>query len=177
MDKSIPQILFVPAGWIDPVDKMSDDTLQRCSVALGEWGTGQYQYMVLSGGIFRPPAVQTRPAAEIMRDWFMQKGVDSAKILCEGYSRDTFENVSHGLPIIEEKFDDFQLTLITHSQHALRCVITFRAYGIRVHVRSVSGTSSFKLFLKECLFFSITGTIRAVPSGWRNATEGSVPLQ
>ncbi|HMB26187.1 MAG TPA: hypothetical protein VKP03_02095 [Patescibacteria group bacterium] len=57
----------MPAGGIIKKDKLSlADTLQRCKKALDLWKTKEYEKILVTGGIFLPPNIQTKPAGDLM---------------------------------------------------------------------------------------------------------------
>jgi len=97
------KILMVPACEISEKDKISNtETESRCVSALIKWQTGRYTKLLLCGGIFLPPHLQTRPAADLMAEWFRREGVTSKDILIDDLSRDSFENAFFGLKKLED---------------------------------------------------------------------------
>ena len=120
------KILLVPAELVDPHDQLSAITIQRCNAGLIAWKSGAFDYLLLTGGRFLPPERQSRSAAAIMRDWFVQHGVAEAQVLVEPESLDTYENIALGLEILERAGHlHAQITVLTQYQHALRFVLTF----------------------------------------------------
>lgn len=124
------KILMIPAELVDPVDKLSANTLRRCQAGLEAWVGGDYEMILLSGGIFLPRDRQTKPAAETMKEWFVSRGVDPEVILVEGDSLDTYENVRFNASLTRD-----QITVLTQYQHAIRFLLTFYlALGVRIKV-------------------------------------------
>jgi len=120
------KILLVPAEAIDPLNQLSANTLRRCEAALEVWRTGQFDRILVTGGMFLDQKRQTIPAATIMWDWFTKHGVRDNQILVEPGSLDTYQNIDFGLRLLrEEGCADAQITVITQYQHALRFAITF----------------------------------------------------
>ncbi len=134
-DKPPVRILFVPAGGITEADQLSPaDTFPRCQEALKLWATKKYDFLLLSGGIFNPLKIQTRPAAELMRRWFFNNGVAMHKIIIENESRDTFEGIAFSLRILKNRgTHNFQLHAVSHWQHIMRIKLTCKlVYGEEV---------------------------------------------
>jgi len=110
------------------MDKLTEtDTLYRCEHALELWRTGEYDYLVTSGGIFHPPNVQSVPAGTLMGLWFLEHGVPERQILCEDTSLDTYENIAHSIAMLKalDVWPSCQITVVTQWQHAIRFFITF----------------------------------------------------
>jgi hypothetical protein len=100
-------------------------TLTRCAVALKLWQKNPYDYLIVSGGIYELPHLQTVPAACIMRDWFILQRVDEGRIIVEKHSLDTFENVRFSLAMLQAmNVPVFDLEIVTQRQHATRFWIT-----------------------------------------------------
>lgn len=124
-------ILFVPAGHIDPVDQLSEqDTLLRCQAALSLWFESRYSLLLVSGGVFNPSETQTVPAAQIMSDWFVARGVPRDRIILEVASRDTFENIEFSYRLLKSlNVSDWQdIVVVTHWTHLVRFRITFKKW-------------------------------------------------
>ncbi len=122
------KILMVPACEISEKDKISNtETESRCVSALIKWQTGRYTKLLLCGGIFLPPHLQTRPAADLMAEWFRREGVTSKDILIDDLSRDSFENAFFGLKKLEDNNlspKNTEIRIISSKQHAFRLYLT-----------------------------------------------------
>jgi len=70
------RILLVPAGLIIAKNKPDpNNTLIRCQHARKMWERGRYDYLVVCGGLFMPPDIQTDSAGLIMAQWLDEHGV------------------------------------------------------------------------------------------------------
>lgn len=147
------KVLFVPSAGINPVNGLPpENTLARCKAGLKLWLTGKYDLILATGGVFNPPHVQTRPAGELMKEWFIVQGVPKESVLAENKSLDTFENVYCGLEMLFA-YGRPEITVVTQWQHALRFWVTFRlGYGISVKLAPISYPLSWREHLHE--FFS-----------------------
>ena len=159
------RILLVPACEITYLNQLGPRTLTRCAVALKLWQKNLYDYLIVSGGIYELPHLQTVPAACIMRDWFVLQGVDEGRIIVEKHSLDTFENVRLSLALIKAmSVTDFELEIVTERQHATRFWITLvlgyhRSPTLYRIDYSMTRMEKFKefLFLLIHLFWPKTG--------------------
>lgn len=148
------RVLLVPSEGIVRLkgkpDYLSDNTRARCERALKAWNTGEYDIMVITGGKFSPPSEQTRPAADLMFDWFTRRGrgVRNDQVILETKSLDTYQNIQNSLYEIRrfvnskllhvrkgDEDEHFEIHVCTEFLHGLRFWVTFaRAYGIWVKV-------------------------------------------
>lgn len=154
------KILLVPSGGIAPLNQLPpENTLLRCEAALELWRTERYDYMLVCGGLFLSPHIQTRPAADIMRDWFAQKGVSTRLILVERESVDTFENVERSIHLLTKMhLIRPRITVVTQWQHALRFWVTFRfGYGLHVGLAPISYPLAWHEYIAEAgsLFYHL----------------------
>lgn len=131
--------LLIPSCGIEKQNQLcKTDTLLRLQEGLRLWRTGSFDYLLVSGGIFNPPEIQTVSASELMRDWLIEQGVPKGRIICESRSLDTYENISMSLDILREIGDQtVKITVVTQWQHAIRFRITF-LLGYRMWIRTVS---------------------------------------
>lgn len=126
-------ILLVPSELINPIDRLSVITRTRCRAALIVWRLNMHHRILCSGGIFSGTDRQTRSAAELMKEWFVQRGVEERLILTETESVDTYENIAFSIHILNNRCDNWSVTVVTQPQHALRFRITFwRAYNVHI---------------------------------------------
>lgn len=121
------KILLIPAEEIDPVDQLSANTLRRCEAGLTAWNSGDYDFLLLSGGIFLPSTRQTKSAASTMEQWFVAQGVEPDCIWTEDQSLDTYENIRLGLRVMNTQLgmEEKDITVLTQYQHAIRFLLTF----------------------------------------------------
>ncbi len=135
------------------IDKLAQDTLYRCQAALELWRTGQFDRILVSGGICFPREIQTRPASESMKQWLSQpqQGVDKNQIICESKSLTSFGNVEFSLKkLTEVGIDQPQITVVSQWQHAIRMRIAFSlVYGIKVERYPLHYPISFSSWLYE----------------------------
>ncbi|MDD5217882.1 MAG: YdcF family protein [Candidatus Omnitrophica bacterium] len=152
-----PKILLIPSCGIQPVDFPSpQDTLIRLRQGLKLWRMAAYDTILVTGGIFHPHWIQTRPAAHIMRDWLINQGVPEDYILTEDKSVDTFENVNNSVGVLMEA-DAWpaEITVVTQWQHALRFATTFLyGHGVWIKTFGLHYPVSLTTSLNECLFIA-----------------------
>lgn len=150
----IIKVLIVPAETVFSFNNIIGTyTEKRCQSALRLWQTGDYNFMVLTGGIFLPPNRQNKPAAEIMKDWFLSQNIKAASILTEKESLDTFQNFIFSLDLIKKKVKNFEFTVITHWTQALRFQITARmGYGVSIKTKPLYYKISVLELFKEILY-------------------------
>lgn len=146
------RVLFVPSCGVTEHNVLTPtDTLLRCEEGLKLWRSGDYDYILVTGGLFNPKHVQSIPAGMLMRGWFIARGVDPNKVIEETRSLDTFENIKFGLEELRKRgIPDRDITVVTQWQHAWRFAITFRrAYGIKVKRVPLEYAMSWKSWLIE----------------------------
>ncbi|MDP3996373.1 MAG: YdcF family protein [bacterium] len=128
--------LLIPSCEVARRDKLSGTTTERrLKRGISLWKSGGFDRIIVSGGICFPPDVQTLSMAFLMFSWLKERGISGEVILCEGMSKDTFENIAFSLAFIESD-RDAEITIVTHWQHALRFWATLR-FGYRDCVASV----------------------------------------
>ncbi len=130
----ISSVLFVPSGGIVPLNQLAPDTLHRCQKALELWRTNQSDKILVAGGICHSPEIQTVSAAELMKKWFTERGVDEKSIIVEPESLHTYDNIRLGLEKLKAaQIENPEITVVTQWQHTIRCWLTFKlGYGINV---------------------------------------------
>lgn len=148
--------LFIPSCEVQPINSLTHTTtLRRLQHGLQMWRRGDYDKIVVMGGIYLPPEVQTRPSGELMKEWLVQQGVDAASIIDENGSRDTYENIALALHGIS---DDRRpnITVVSHWQHTLRFLVTFwLAHRIRVGIEPMFYWVDAKTFVLEWVILLI----------------------
>ncbi len=151
-----PKILLIPSCGIQPVDFPSRDTLIRLLQGQIHWQIGGFDLILLTGGIFNPRFVQTRPASHIMKDWLIGRGILEDFILTEDKSVDTYENIQFGLDVLGvNDLLPADITVLSQWQHARRFQISFfLGYGIYVHTIPLHYDISPRTALNEWLFMA-----------------------
>lgn len=134
------RILFVPAHKVrihaSGGHSIGNETKQRCKAALQEWKKGGIDYVLVSGGIFQFD--QTIPAAQIMKDWFIEHGIPGPSILIEDRSKDTLENIDFSVRILRRRgLSSASILVISEARHTARIAILFRDYGIDVDIKKL----------------------------------------
>ncbi|HRY36281.1 MAG TPA: YdcF family protein [Candidatus Magasanikbacteria bacterium] len=108
---NVTRVIFVPAEQIEKENRLSVRTTMRLERALALFKTGEYDLIILSGGIFNPLEVQTVSAARLMKTWLLQKEVKRECIITENHSLDTYENIKfsfgHLWSCFKEKYSPF----------------------------------------------------------------------
>lgn len=154
------RILFVPAESIERQDRLSNRTLLRCKKALELWRTGKYDLVIVSGGKFLAPDVQTLPAGLLMGRWFMNQGLETGQLIIEQESLDTFENISFSVTAMRARgLDDpsrWDITVVSQWQHTRRFAISFRHMsGVEVRTADPGYGLGPIEWLKEWLFILV----------------------
>lgn len=148
------KFLLVPACDISPKDSLEDTkTLARLKKGLSLWKDKDFDYIVVTGGVFSKN--QTKSAALAMSGWLIKKSVSTEKILVENYSLDTFHNVEFSMEIIR-KFDaDPAITVVSHWQHCLRFKVTFyKRFYIKIKIAPI-WDFDLKTFFQEWAYLLI----------------------
>lgn len=91
----------------------------------------QAKLLVTGGDASLLPRADEKPEAEIMRDLLVQQGIDPARILVEGRSRNTIENAEFSHDLARPQAEDVWL-LVTSALHMPRAVGCFRHVGWQV---------------------------------------------
>lgn len=148
------KVLFVPSSGVSALNRLRKDTLRRCKRGLRLWQSGRYDYLLLSGGIFNPPNIQTVPASLLMRNWFLAHSVDGSKIITEEESLDTFENVKFGIKELEEKgLSVAKIAVVSQWQHVIFRIfpIFLLGYGRLIRPHPMWYFASIKDFFREAI--------------------------
>ena len=77
--------------------------------------------------------------AEMMRDLFLEAGIEADRIVMETQGRDTLESVRNCHDILSARGDYRRLICCTSSYHQPRCSLLLRLLGYKVVVPPVSG--------------------------------------
>ena len=78
--------------------------------------------------------------AEMMRDLFLDAGIDAGRIVVETQGRDTLESVRKCHDILTKRGDCSRIICCTSSYHQPRCSLLLRLLRYKVVVPPVSGT-------------------------------------
>ena len=153
----IKKILFIPGESLDyeKLDTLSTRTIERLEKGVLLWGNGQYEKIIVLGGIIFPPTIQTLPLAILMYKWLRTYGVPSQHILIEHRSLDTYKNVGFGHEILQTLGygpPTTELTIVSQWQHAWRITLTARSYGYCTAIQKVHYAFTTEETLKEYLF-------------------------
>lgn len=98
---------------------------------------GEADRLLFTGGLGRHPPAE----AEVMRRIALDAGIDVAQIEIETASRNTMENAVNSVKIMSDK-GWHNAILVSDRIHLPRAMLAFRALGITVQARGVSGAWS-----------------------------------
>ncbi len=145
-------ILIIPAELIYPHNRISGPTLARLEEGVRLWKTGRFNGIVVTGGRYLPPDVQTLPAAELMAYWLRDHIREHSRIFVEPNSLDTFENVRFTEQLLKERLGEIApryWTVVSHPSHLRRFAVTCKALGITMRGAPVRYPLSLKARLSE----------------------------
>ncbi|MBI4032167.1 YdcF family protein [Candidatus Berkelbacteria bacterium] len=117
------RVLLVASSEINAVDVLDGTvTKRRLSRALKLWRTDRSQYFLLTGGICQSPAYQRQPAALLMTEWLLDRGVPIDRLLIEPAACDSVENVRNAIRILAPVLGRFsvRVTIVSEWLHAMR---------------------------------------------------------
>lgn len=152
------RVLHVLSAWVAPT-ALDAETVRRCSAARKQWNAGGYDVIVVSGGIFR--AGQVCSAGDMMADWFSRVGIPSERVLVEGASVDTFENVAETATLLKRRFPNrsFRIDVVSNPLHSVRAFVTYRRHlGRFVRPRPVWHWTSMRQIVLEIILISLAAT-------------------
>ncbi|HPN96126.1 MAG TPA: YdcF family protein [Candidatus Moranbacteria bacterium] len=156
MIKKPKRIIIVPSNDINPLNQLSNThTLLRCKDALKLWKTNGFDFIVTSGGCYYNKKVQTIPAADIMKSWFVSNEVPEAQIISENKSLDTYTNLHYSLKLLKDSNITLgNLAIVSHWTHLTRIkIILWRNYKIKPVCFPVEYKLSFAEWLHEFFWF------------------------
>lgn len=148
-------IIFIPSGGI--VDNLLGyDTKARCDKGLELWRTGEYDFILVTGGICIKG--EKEPAGKMMSDYLISNGISPDNILIEEEALDSYENVLYSIPIIVDRlsYEEFSVTVTTQWQHLIRFWIIFRALRKKVNMCPVHYRISLKSWICEWAIIGYT---------------------
>jgi len=130
----------------------------RMREGLEMWRLGCWDFLLVTGGVFTSRKIMTMPGAKVMADWFVDQGVPRNKIMIEGRSRDTYQNVEFTIGVIRDRFllKKVKITVVTQWQHAIRFWLTFRSWGIKVALRKLHYPMGVVGIIREFVFIAVT---------------------
>ena len=113
------QYIFIPSCEVAPLNSLENtQTLKRLKKGLAIW-QNHNRTIIVSGGIYLPPNVQTVPSGQLMKIWLIANGVPAEQIIAETNSRDTYENISGAMQLISSDTNP-QITVVSQWQHCFR---------------------------------------------------------
>jgi len=134
--------LLIPSCGLSGSGQLDYATMCRCEAGLKLWRNQNYHKIIVCGSV-----------AELMSEWLKREGVPEEAIIVEDKSTDTFTNVGHTLSKLRDmQIKKFSLGVVTHWQHAIRFLITFRFYDIDVALHPLFYKVPFTTLLKEYFF-------------------------
>ncbi|MBN2219327.1 MAG: YdcF family protein [Kosmotogaceae bacterium] len=77
------------------------------------------------------PGRSTVAVSELMRDWLLDRGVASSKVIVEPMAQTTWENARYSADICSQ-FNWSSIVLVTSAVHMKRAVTSFEKFGLRV---------------------------------------------
>jgi uncharacterized SAM-binding protein YcdF (DUF218 family) len=124
---------------------------------------GKADRLIACGGIGHHPPSE----AEVIRQICLEQGVRPEKIILEGRSRNTRENLSFAVPILR-KLGATRVILVTDRYHAPRALMIARRLGIKASAScpAPSGTgrlNRLKSTIREIPAY-VADLVRAIPS-------------
>jgi hypothetical protein len=154
------RLLFVPSGDVTTHNKIEHThTLERCQEALRVWQSGHYDYMLLSGGIFRPRRVQSVSAAKLMANWVLSQSLQPRphQLLLEEQSRDTYENAYLSIELLRKQkllHHITGITIVSELHHARRLRTTLvQGYNLtNIDIHPTHSKLSWHALMLEWLY-------------------------
>lgn len=163
-DQHVVSFLLVPAEAIWAVDRMSERMIARLLKALQIYQKDEYDYFVVSGGIFNPIYTQTVPAATLMKQWLMAHGIHEENILVEDKSLDTYQNVQFSVDIISREMKKYpnypsceeKVMVVSDTSHLARIKMVIEGYVSLLLLENSEYKMSLSEKLVEKILFAIT---------------------
>ena len=141
--------LFIPSCEVAQFDSLEGTmTEKRLVRGLQIWRSGGYDMIIVSGGVYLPPEIQKTPSGRLMKEWLVEKDIPASKVITEDRSRDTYENISFSLRLLEDV--EPKIMVVTHWQHAMRFWLTFKlAHKMKVRTERMWYWIGAKNFILE----------------------------
>lgn len=124
--------LIVLGAQVQPSGEPSVQLAWRLEAALEVFNQNPVPIIVSGGQGSNEP----RPEGEVMRDWLIEKGVPTDKILVDSVSVNTLQNIRHAVSLLNG-LDIQNVRIVTSDYHLPRALAIARDEGL-----SVSGTGS-----------------------------------
>ncbi len=109
---------------------LADDSIYRCLMAAYLCRTGDHPWIILSGGVVDPDG-DAPAAAELMREFTVQLGLDATRLVVEDRSTSTYENARSCKSLLDERGLQ-NIVLVTDASHMPRAAACFRKAGLQV---------------------------------------------
>lgn len=123
-------VLMIPAERVLSQNRLSPQTYYRLAEGQKRWACGSHSHILVTGGIFHAPSEQTIPAARLMADWLIERGVPEGAIIIEDESLDTYENVIFGIRMLDDReICTKNMTVISHPTHLRRLRLVFKTWS------------------------------------------------
>lgn len=94
---------------------MSEELVKRCEVGLASAEKYPNAYIAVTGG--GTAAQSDATEAEVMADWFCERGIDRERLIIENRSRTTGENAQFTLAILRDSYPDIKSLAIVSSNY------------------------------------------------------------
>ena len=130
------QAIVVLGGHVESVNESGkqfepgNDTLRRCIRAAEIYRQARGRTVVVSAGKLNRESPEP-DVAEVMRDYLIRQGVESADLIVEAESQSTYENAVACRQLLEAR-GIHKIVLVTEAFHLHRAVGCFRKQGLEV---------------------------------------------
>lgn len=143
--------LLIPASNINPIDNIVNTiTEQRLLKGLMLFKGGEYDKIIITGGIYYPKSIQTIPAGDLMAAYLDDYGINPDSIICENEALDGYDKIFYPMELINEDINP-KITVVTDWLNAIKFRITFyRVYNMKIDVAPVDYPIGLKNFILEC---------------------------
>ncbi len=113
-----------------PFNQLTEEALRRLERALQLWMSGEYSYLLLSGGIVADWSEQTKSEAELMQEWLQNRLVADGRMIIESCGTNEIKSVIHAVRLLWKRvITDAEITIIGELPGAVMCKDTFIANG------------------------------------------------
>jgi len=151
--------LLIPSCEVAKLNSLEGTiTEKRLERGLRIWEQGDFDAIVVSGGVYLPPDIQTTSSAKLMKEWLVDRGVPAVSIISESDSRDTYENLGNTFVLLAMAFQNSRpdMTVVTHWQHGLRFyAAAYLGHGKKLHLIPMWYSIGIKGFLMEWIFLLV----------------------
>lgn len=129
-------------------DVMSPFLRERTDEGLRLLKEDKVKYIIASGGKGQGESIEE---AEAMKEYLLSKGIVEDKILVEGSSKNTYENLKYSKEIMESK-NLKSAIIVSNKFHLLRSMLVAKKLGIEASYQGV--------FVKNHIYDEIYGYLR-----------------